>query len=131
VRAHRTLTRAAVAGTAGVLLLVAGAQSASANSSTSLYVSGRLAAGGSFTSNDEIFAVVDDWPDGHSAVIEWTASSKGGQYFRCWNSSGSGTGAKVCNDSIKEGAKVTWRLCTGEKSSNTLLHCTGWLVDYA
>ena len=123
--------RMAVAVVACGALVMAGAQGASANSSTQLYVNGRLAAGGSFTSYGEIFAVVDDWPDGHAAVIEWTASSKGGAYFRCWNTSGSGSGAKVCNDSIKEGAKVTWRLCTGESGTGQLLRCTGWLVDYA
>ncbi|MBB2988080.1 hypothetical protein [Terracoccus luteus] len=129
--ARRMVRRSVTATLACAALVASGAQAASANSSIQLYVSGRLAAGGSFTSNDEIFAVVDNWKDGHSTVIEWTASSKGGRYFRCWNTSGAGSGAKVCNDSIAEGAKVTWRLCTGESSTGQLLKCTGWLVDYA
>jgi len=67
----------------------------------------RVVLGRSFTSNDEIFAVIDEWPDSQSTVIEWTASSKGGQYCRCWNNKGAGSGAAVCDDEIKEGAKVT------------------------
>lgn len=127
----RKLWRAVTAVAASATLAVAGAQSSFADSSYKLYVGGHMAGWGYFHSYGDKFGVYDNWPDGHSVVVQWTASSKGGAYFRCWDHNGAANGPEECNDQILEGAKVTWRVCTAEYSTGQLLNCSGWLVDYA
>jgi hypothetical protein len=116
---------------ASATLAVAGAQTSFADSSYKLYAGGHMAGWGYFHANGDKFGVYDNWPDGHSVVVQWTASSKGGAYFRCWDHNGAANGPEECNDEIREGAKVTWRVCTAEYSTGRLLTCSGWLVDYA
>ena len=127
----RHLLRALTAVAASAALAVAGAQSSSADSSYKLYVGGHMVGWGYFHAYGDKFGVYDNWPDGHSVVVQWTASSKGGAYFRCWDHNGAANGPEECNDQILEGAKVTWRVCTAEYSTGQLLNCSGWLVDYA
>lgn len=121
---------AAVAGASLGMVLIT-APLAVADSSGDLYVSGSRVASGGFESYDEIFWSVDQKKDGKAVAVNWTASSKGGQYFTCWNTKSAAGGAKSCDDDIKEGAKVRWRLCTGDYSARKLLHCSAWRTDYA
>ena len=127
----RHVLRALTAVAASAALAVAGAQSSFADSSYKLYVGGHMVGWGYFHAYGDKFGVYDNWPDGHSVVVQWTASSKGGAYFRCWDHNGAANGPEECNDQILEGAKVTWRVCTAEYSTGRLLNCSGWLVDYA
>lgn len=121
---------AAVAGVAVGMVMVT-APLATADSSGDLYVSGSRLASGGFVSNDEIFWSVDQKKDGKAVAVNWTASSKGGRYFTCWNTKSAAGGAKSCDDEIAEGARVSWRVCTGDYSARKLLNCSAWRTDYA
>lgn len=42
-----------------------------------------MAGWGYFHADGEKFGVHDNWLDGHSIVVQWTASTKNGQYCCC------------------------------------------------
>ncbi len=115
---------------ASAALAVAGAQTSHADSSYKLYVGGHMAGWGYFHSYGDKFGVYDNWPDNHSVVVEWTASSRT-SWYRCWDHNGAANGPEECDENIAEGARVTWRVCTAEYSTGKTVDCSGYLTDYA
>lgn len=68
-----------------------------------------------FTSHDEIFNVLDNKADGHSAVLMyWLPGDETARTV--WSSGGNGTSVEK-NLALDEGTPVTYRVCLGEGGS--------------